>query len=141
MKYISDYITRSEYECRCCGQLPPDLFANQIYVELFDIFKAVRERKGSSIYINSGFRCPKHNLVIGGSLRSVHLFGLALDMDCDDDRDVDKLYEIIREVSRDVRIGIYKGNKTFIHMDIGYKVNPRLSRFWNPGYTFYGKSI
>ena len=138
MNYIADYITRAEYECRCCGGLPPDLFSNEKYQDLFKIFKLIRESKGSAIYINSGFRCPNHNKAIGGQLDSVHLFGLALDLDCDDIDGVDELLEIIKEVAPQIRRGVYKDKGTFIHIDTGYVINPRLSRFWIPGYTWYG---
>jgi hypothetical protein len=45
------------------------------------IFEPVREFLGRPIHINSFFRCPELNKAIGGSTRSQHCKGEAIDLD------------------------------------------------------------
>jgi len=45
------------------------------------VFEPVREFLGRPIHINSFFRCPKLNKAIGGSTRSQHCKGEAIDLD------------------------------------------------------------
>ncbi len=47
------------------------------------VFQPVREHFGAPIYISSGYRSPALNEAIGGSPRSFHSHGMALDLDQD----------------------------------------------------------
>jgi len=126
LKYLSKFLLKSEYTCRCCDSLPPD-FDFYPYEEFFDIFDDIREEWGKPIIINSGYRCPEHNSAVGGSPLSAHCFGLALDCDCEDDIEVEKLFDHIDSMYPVLRIGKYKGKKTFVHIDVGYEISPRPS--------------
>lgn len=44
-----------------------------------DLFEPIRAEVGP-LRVTSGYRCPKLNLLIGGSKTSAHMFGLALDL-------------------------------------------------------------
>jgi len=129
---ISKYILRSEYECACCGELPPD-FGVYNYEDFFDIFDDIREEWGKPIIINSGYRCPEHNSDVGGSPLSAHLFGLALDCKCGSVDEVDKLYAHIVRMYPVLRIGRYYGLKPFIHIDCAFQISPRCSEKWHEG--------
>ena len=47
------------------------------------VFQPLREAFGCPIYVSSGYRGAELNRVIGGSLRSQHMEGRALDLDAD----------------------------------------------------------
>jgi len=47
------------------------------------IFQPLRDSFGCPIYVSSGYRSPELNKAIGGSLRSQHIQGRALDLDAD----------------------------------------------------------
>ena len=47
------------------------------------IFQPCREHFGVPIYVSSGYRSPDLNRAIGGSKRSQHMEGRALDLDAD----------------------------------------------------------
>ena len=47
------------------------------------IFQPCREHFGSPLYVSSGYRSPELNRAIGGSKRSQHMEGRALDLDAD----------------------------------------------------------
>lgn len=48
-----------------------------------NIFQPCREHFGVPIYVSSGYRSPELNSAIGGSSRSQHMEGRALDLDAD----------------------------------------------------------
>ena len=47
------------------------------------VFQPLREAFGCPIYVSSGYRGPELNRAIGGSKRSQHMEGRALDLDAD----------------------------------------------------------
>ena len=47
------------------------------------IFQPMREHFGRPIFVSSGYRSPELNVAIGGSKRSQHVEGRALDLDGD----------------------------------------------------------
>ena len=64
-----------------------------------NVFQPCREHFGVPIYVSSGYRSPELNKAIGGSLRSQHMEGRALDLDCDVFGEITnaELFEYIRE--------------------------------------------
>ena len=48
-----------------------------------DIFQPLRNAFGTAIYVSSGYRSEELNVAIGGSKRSQHVQGRALDLDAD----------------------------------------------------------
>lgn len=130
MSFPVQHMTISEYACKCCGALPPDLYsAGDIalpYRILFDNWEIIRNEYGQKIPINSGFRCPAHNKAVGGEHGSVHLFGLALDLGVDGPA----LAEVAKRECPDLRIGSYDN---FIHIDVGYLIHPRITPKWRRG--------
>lgn len=73
---ISEHFNQSEFDCQgkgCCNKTEIDL-------DLVAKLEALRACVGKSIKINSGFRCPAHNELVGGKPESKHLFGQAADI-------------------------------------------------------------
>ena len=64
---------------------------------------------------------------------SVHMFGLALDLDCADVNEVVKLTDLIEHVMPEVRMGSYTKKGTFVHFDLAYHIIPRMSDAWVEG--------
>lgn len=149
-KYIADFILYKEYECSCCRRLPPEFYYNgggrvdsppYLYRELFDSFKTIREKWGRAIPIgkwgkDGGYRCLKrqgslYDQEISTAYLSVHNFGLAIDMDFDNEEDVRSMVKLIKIHCPELRIGwkgyLYKG-QTFIHIDTGYRIRPIYSK-------------
>lgn len=134
--YVAEYITRSEYECPCCNKFPPDFDEDnpmELYQKLFDSFLAIRKKYGSPIKINSGYRCPAHNKAIDGNDISIHMFGLALDLDLPNVEETYKVAGIVETQLSHLRMGLYVNNASFIHIDIGYLITPRISEHWHQG--------
>ena len=47
------------------------------------VFQPLRDALGCPIHVSSGYRSPELNAAIGGSKRSQHMEGRALDLDAD----------------------------------------------------------
>ena len=144
-KYIAPLLLKDEYLCKCCGDFPVDFFVEKDEAEiatpflmLFKHFQDIREAWSKPIPVTSGYRCPKRNKAVGGHPYSVHLFGLALDLDCKDEEEVSKMALLIKQIAPNLRKGIYKEAGTFIHIDVGYYIYPKISRNWSGGVTWYG---
>lgn len=72
-KYITKNFTRNEVVCKCCGKLKIDMmFINRL--------QALRTAFKTAMYLNSCYRCPKHNKEVGGSFKSQHIYGKAADV-------------------------------------------------------------
>ena len=65
---------------------------------LMDYLDKVREAFGKAIIVTSGFRSPKLNKHIGGSLTSQHLKGQAADIRPHDIKELRQLFATIRKV-------------------------------------------
>jgi len=102
---LSKNFSRSEFICRCG--------AEGISFALVEILQKVRDAVGP-MRINSAFRCPYHNNEVGGSPKSSHLIGLAVDIHCDNSL---KRYKLISNLIKQGirRIGI---RSDFLHCDI-----------------------
>lgn len=109
------YFKESEFACRCCWQLPPSVREN-IHALVDNVLDPARQAFGGPVYVNSGFRCEKHNAEVGGVKNSQHLCGEAADITCSDNRRLAAIIEqngrydqLIRYINRD-------GSIRFIHV-------------------------
>jgi uncharacterized protein YcbK (DUF882 family) len=79
------YFSEDELRCKGTGEVNMD--------ELFmDMLVSLRERLKQPMSISSGYRSESHNIAIGGSTRSAHLKGCAVDVVCSGH----KAFEIVR---------------------------------------------
>jgi uncharacterized protein YcbK (DUF882 family) len=109
-----------------------------LYDIFFSKFKEIREEWGKPIQISSGYRCLKKNAAEGGKDVSVHLFGLALDLNLPTVGDVFELDDIIETLHPDLRRGMYTVAYTFIHIDAAWLITPRISLAWSQGARWTG---
>ena len=70
---LSEHFNLMEFQCPCChtALLQPRLVL---------MLEALRIRWGLPLIINSGYRCAKHNIEVGGAKNSLHRRGLAADV-------------------------------------------------------------
>ena len=117
----------SELACKCCGQLPSELDQ-----DLLDRLELLRKLRNGPLKVNSGYRCRKHNLIVGGAPYSQHK-GLAVDISLHNHNPLE-LYTLARSVGF---LGIGLGS-TFIHLDMRNKIDgyqpPKRLTIW-----FYNK--
>jgi hypothetical protein len=138
-RFPGAHISREEFCCRCCGQLPPDFYNEENepsieYILLFNCFEEIRQIYGKPIPIESGFRCREHSMKLFGDHQisspiSVHLFGLALDL-VPPKEDIEKIVKIARLTTPKPRIGwkdYMDEPNPHVHIDLGWLIIPRWS--------------
>jgi zinc D-Ala-D-Ala carboxypeptidase len=107
MGNLSEHFSVEEFACPCCK-------VNKCGADLINALERVRVGYGKPLVINSGYRCMKHNVEIGGAARSKHLEGIAVDIRAFSGAEK---YELIR-------LGILFGFKgigvanSFVHLDL-----------------------
>ena len=69
----------NEFRCHCGCQMPAEVEAN-IEALVSNVLDPVRKAYGKPIYVNSGYRCEKHNKAVGGVPKSQHMLGQAADI-------------------------------------------------------------
>jgi len=75
---LSKNFTLKEMSCRCGCEMPKDVLNN--VQKLANQLQIIRNKVNVPITINSAYRCPKHNSIIGGAKSSQHLQGKASDI-------------------------------------------------------------
>lgn len=70
---VSANFSSQEFECPHCGYAIID-------TELVRVLEQIRTMVGKPVRITSGYRCPFHNLAVGGEMLSRHIGGMAADV-------------------------------------------------------------
>lgn len=112
------YFKESEFACRCCGQLPPSVREN-VETLVQAVLDPARQVYGGPVYVNSGYRCAKHNREVGGVPASQHLRGEAADVTTGSAQGNKRLAEIIEANGRYDQLIRYTnkdGGIRFIHV-------------------------
>lgn len=128
------YFTMNEHQCKC-GKCE----FQKCHVDLYPMLDEVRHILGLPLVVNSGYRCPTHNKKVGGTSRSKHLEGLAVDVATlpmkHGNATTSMIYRLAK-IGEDVGftgIGIYR---SWVHFDI----RPTALTMWGPkrkGYLKY----
>jgi len=109
-EFLSPHFTRQELACHHCGKLV-------IVPALLAALETLRLRAGGPVIVQDGYRCPEHNLQVGGVSDSQHCLGMAADVlicGCD----LQQMFDLANSVPDFAQggIGVYDGG--FIHVDI-----------------------
>ena len=105
------YFSEEELRCKGTGEL-------KMMEEFMDKLILLRETIKQPLVISSGYRTPEYNKRIGGSSKSAHILGKAVDVVCSGE----KAYNIVKlglEIGF-TGIGIQQRgehSKRFIHLD------------------------
>ena len=128
MKHFSE----KEFWCRCnqCQKgdaemgIPPGGMMGgvpeNVKALVENVLDPLREKYGKPIKVNSGYRCPKHNLAVGGATQSQHMKGEAADIapaglqvTAYGLQELGKLVEIIKQNGKWDQMIVYP---TFVHV-------------------------
>jgi uncharacterized protein YcbK (DUF882 family) len=115
-KQVSESFHLREFACSCCGLYAP------LRVELVLALQELRDLVGKPIHINSGVRCASHNTAVGGSKKSQHLEGRAVDIVVGG-MSPKELANYAKQVHsfQNGGIGVYE-DKGFVHVDVRGKL-------------------
>lgn len=126
MKHFSE----KEFWCRCsqCQKgdaelgIPPGGMIGgvpeNVKALVENVLDPLREKYGKPIKVNSGYRCPNHNLAVGGATQSQHMKGEAADIAPGDSGQVtgdslERMVEIIKQNGKWDQMIVYP---TFVHV-------------------------
>lgn len=117
MWYYFPHFRKEEFKCKCGGRYCNG-YPVRVNENLLVLLEKIRKEGGNkSININSGIRCKTHNKNVGGSYKSQHMTGQAVDMKCS--IGVTKLWSISNKININGGIGRYN---THVHIDTrGYR--------------------
>lgn len=107
MKLFDSNFISEEFQCPHCGEVVID-------ARLVMALQEVRERVGTAVRVNSGYRCQKHNAAIGGALNSQHLQGIAADFQVKG-KTVQELLGVVEDIPWVNGIGVMEGA---LHVDV-----------------------
>lgn len=96
------------------NRIPKDLLPN-VQGLIDHVLDPLREWYGKPIYVNSGYRCPELNKVVGGVENSFHVSGCAADIDARSYEENKKLFDHIRENLPFTEVG-WEGGGRWIHV-------------------------
>ena len=107
---LSAHFCKSEFACRCCGEL-------KIKMRLIDGLEKLRALAGKAIVIHDGYRCLAHNQQVGGVTDSEHTQGMAADVEIPG-LSLQEMYELALQVPEFAHggVGVYDGG--FVHVDV-----------------------
>lgn len=108
---LSNNFSRSEFACKHCKEVI-------VNPSLVDGLQKLRDKTGRSITILSGYRCPQHNINVGGAKLSQHPQGTAADITIAGLNEVEMV--LVAEQIPEFRtggIGFYPG-RLFAHVDV-----------------------
>ena len=98
----------------------PEIIENLNYT--LDRLNKIREGFGEPIIINSGYRCPEVNKLVGGVTNSYHKLGLAVDLKWNK-----RLFEYIMENCQFDKL-IREKSKTGMWIHLQFRSNPAEER-------------
>ena len=103
----------NEFSCKGAGCCTVTL----VDPMLVDALQQIRDHFGKPVYVNSGYRCDRHNKAVGGTSDSYHIKGMAADISVEDTApgEVAKYCESIGVLG----IGLYEteADGSFVHVD------------------------
>lgn len=89
------FFSREEFRCQCGGKYCNG-FPAEPAEETVRMADEIRRRAGVALNVNSGVRCKRHNVEVGGVSNSLHTTGQAVDLS--GAISPEKLYAIAQEV-------------------------------------------
>lgn len=113
---INELCKSDTANARGIDNTPTDDVKENLEALIENVLDPLREAYGKPIYINSGYRCPELNKVVGGVSTSEHQSGRAADIDTHDYEENKKLFKLIQELNLPFRQLIDESNLSWVHV-------------------------
>lgn len=105
MDELTEHFTWDEFQCPCCNQC-------EMSPAFMETLEKLRVNYGKAFSPTSGYRCPKHNVAVGGRPNSFHMLGRAADIPVSEPGE---RWQFIREaLALGLTVIVYP---SFIHVD------------------------
>jgi hypothetical protein len=117
--HLYEFLRSKEYPGLAKKLDPSPVHINNLYFLCATVLEPARQNLGRPIHITSGFRNEELNKAVGGSRKSLHMFGKAADFTVANTEHLFKAYEFIRdELPYSYSYLKYDGTKKFIHVGL-----------------------
>jgi uncharacterized protein YcbK (DUF882 family) len=125
MKYftIEELCASNTAKLKKINNEPNKEIINNLTSLIEKILDPLREEYKNPIIINSGYRCPQLNKLVGGAKTSQHMTGLAADITVGNKNQNKKLFELAIKMDLPYDQIIDESNFSWVH--ISYSDNPR----------------
>lgn len=125
MKYftIEELCASDTAKLKKINNEPNKEIINNLTLLIENILDPLREAYKNPIIINSGYRCPQLNKLVGGAKTSQHMTGLAADITIGNKNQNKKLFELAIKMDLPYDQIIDESNFSWVH--ISYSDNPR----------------
>lgn len=125
MKYftIEELCASNTAKLKKINNEPNKEIINNLTLLIENILDPLREEYKNPIIINSGYRCPQLNKLVGGAKTSQHMTGLAADITVGNKNQNKKLFELAIKMDLPYDQIIDESNFSWVH--ISYSDNPR----------------
>ena len=125
MKYftIKELCKSSTAQKHCITNLPSEEIEHNLEELVHFILDPLREAYGKPIKVNSGYRCPELNKVVGGSNTSQHMKGQAADISVGNKLENKQIFNLIQELNLPFDQLIDEKNFSWVH--VSYSKTPR----------------
>lgn len=122
MKYftIGELCASSTADARGIKNTPMLQEAGNLKALADNVLDPVREWYGKPIYVNSGYRCPQLNRMVGGKPTSQHIKGEAADITAGSKEENRKLFDYIK---RNLTFDQLIDEKNFSWVHVSFKRN------------------
>lgn len=127
---LSEHFSAAELACRCRGRLP-GCRGLVVARDLLPALESLRSALGRPIEINSGYRCPQHNALVGGARESQHIAAAAADIGASAAAELDQ----VRALAIVSGIGwqLVSGRQRVVHVDVRRTATPDDPTVWEYG--------
>ena len=105
---------------------PPDSAVTALHELVAAVLDPLREAWGGPIWVNSGYRCPELNRIVGGAPNSQHQRGEAADITVGSQDDNRRLLALIKQLDLPVDQCIDEKDCRWIHVSHRKDRNRRL---------------
>lgn len=113
-------LTRSTTaQLRGIDNTPSQQVINSLTALVDNVLDPLREAWGKPIHVNSGYRCPALNEVVGGVKTSQHMKGEAADITAGSQEANRQLYSLLRQLNLPVDQAINEHDFSWIHVSYG----------------------
>lgn len=112
------HISWEELACNDGTPYPIEFIKDGRIIELIVMFERIRTIYNSPLIINSAYRTVSYNKKVGGSPKSQHLEGKALDIQPSKDISIEDFYRTLRSKYKELGIRGLGKYPNFVHCDI-----------------------
>lgn len=122
---VAELCASDTAQARGVDNTPPRAAVCKMEMLILHLLDPVRRAWGHPIQVNSGYRSPELNRLVGGAAASQHMRGEAVDLTAGSPEENERLFELIRDGGFDFDRLIDEKNYSWVHVSYRAGFNNR----------------